>query len=314
VEIQKRKGVIAMQKASLTVSLVLLCSGVFAQQSTCVVVVDPQAAAGYYGSYGGFAGYFWSDELSEVAKQELEVALQRRGFLVLLNAGEVRPTQEELSLENSEWGRYGSGRNDFGYFAGAAEIFYVSAFTYGGRDVELSAQFREASPSVRLADLRVKVIVRRTNTKTREVPEIFEGEATKTLVKSVDVGVYSSNPWSRLFSSAIEAGLTSWQDAGRSATRAALENALRGVQAPQVLAPTAGPAAAPRFIYLALREEVSEGDRFGIWRGNTQVAEVAVEEILHDGRARTRVIWTKVQDLGRPGDTARPQTPTISVE
>ena len=300
-----------MRYASLTAVLLLLCSGLWAQQSTCVVVVDPQADQFYAGPFGG---YYYSHELSRVAKQELEVALQRRGFLVLLSANEVGPTQDELSLENSEWGRYGSGRNDDGYFAGAAEMFYVSAFTYGGRDVGLSAQFREASPSVRLADLKVKVLIRRTNTRTREIPEIFEGYASKRIIRDVNLGVYSSNPWARLFCSAVEAGLTSWQDAGRSATRAALENALRGVQAPQVLGPTAGPAATvPRFIYLALREEVSEGDRFGIWRGNTQIAEVAVEEILRDGRARARVIWTKVQDLGARGDTARPLAPTIPV-
>jgi len=278
-----------------------------------VVVVDPQAAAGYYGSYGGYNGYYWSNELSVVAKQELEIALSRRGFTVLLNAGEVRPTQQELSLENSEWGRYGSGRNDIGYLSGADEMFYVSAFTYGKRDVELSAQFRNANPSIRLADLKVKVIVRRTSTRTREVPEIFEGYAMKRIVKAIQINAYSSNPWARLFSSAVEAGLTSWQDAGRSATRAALENALRGVQAPQVLAPTGPTVTTPKFLYLATRGKIEVGDRYGIWRNGAQIAEVAVEQVLQDDRARCRVLWTKVHDLGIRGDVARPLTPTIPV-
>ena len=158
------------------------------------------------------------------------------------------------------------------------------------------------------------MLVRRTSTKTREVPEIYEGFASKRLVKEVSLGVYSGNPWVRLASTAIEVSLTNWQDAGRAATRGALENALRGVQSPQVLAPTSQVSTAPQYIYLALRGYVSEGDHFGIWRGNSQIAEVSVENVLPDGRARCRVIRCSTSDIGKSGDTARPITPTIPVE
>ena len=313
---QERKDVKTMLRASLSVVLLYLTSlsVCFAQaeRTTCVVVVDPQANTGYY---GGGGGYYWSNELSVVAKQELEVTLKNRGFLVLLNANDVGPTQEEISLENSEWGKYGAGRNDKGYFSGAAEMFYVSAFTYGGRDMELSAQFSNISPSIRLADLKVKVIVRRTNTKTREVPEIVEGYGSKRIVKDVRIELHSSNPWLQLASKAIEASLTTWQDAGRAATRSAIENALKSVQAPQTLAATGSSAAAgPRFIYLALRGEAEVGDRFGIWRNGAMIAEVAVETVTPDGRARCRVIRSQVSNLGSRGDVARPTTPTVPVE
>lgn len=290
----------------------------FADPTTVVVVVDPQAqSSGFYsGGMGNGNGYYWSDELSRVAMQELGVALSRRGFLVLLNAGEVEPTQEELRLENSEWGRFGRSRNDIGYFSGASESWYVSAYTVGGTDQEFQLALQNASPSARLSRLAVKVIVRRTNTKTREIPEILEGSASKTLIKDVNLQISSGNPWLRLASSFAEARLTSWSDAGRAATRVAIGVALRGVKAPQTLTPTSVPAGptAPRFIYLALRGEVMIGDSFGIWRGNRQIAEVVVEQALDDGRARCRVATSEVSDLGRPGDTARPLTPTIPIE
>ena len=129
----------AMLKTSLIVAVLIMSSAVvLAEMTTCVVVVDPQSDRYYAGPFGG---YYFSHELSRVAKQELEIALSKRGFQVLLNTDEVGPTQDELRLENSEWGRYGRKRNDIGYFTGADETFYVSAFTYGGRDVDLRADF-----------------------------------------------------------------------------------------------------------------------------------------------------------------------------
>ncbi len=302
-----------MKATSLMAAVLVMNSAVvLAEMPTCVVVVDPQSDQYYAGQFGG---YYFSRELSRVAKQELEIALSRRGFQVLLNTEDVRPTQEELLLENSKWGQDGRGRNNIGYFTGADETFLVSAWTYGSRDADLRVRFENLSPSVRIAKLKVKTLIRRSLTKTREVPEIHEGFASKRIVKDVSLGIHSGNPWVRLASTAIEASLTSWQDAGRAATRGAIENALKGVRSPQVLAPTDPVSTAPRYIYLALRDYASEGDRFVIWRNNNrQIAEVVVEELLRDGRARCRVLHCSVNDLGKPGDKARTLTPTIPVE
>jgi len=314
---------------AIVVLLVVAASVTLAQSApTCVVVVDPQAEYGY-GGYGGYDGsYYYSSQLSQIAKQELEAALSERGWLVLLNASDVGPTQEELLLENSEWGINGRNRQPIGDFTGATETFLVSAFTFGGRDFELAAWLDDAYPSVRLSDLRVKAIIRRSSTRTREVPAVYEGYGSKRIVKDVRLGIQSSrNFWGglvQLASQALEAGLTDWQDAGRAAARGAIENALRGIEAPRQLAPTTSSSAftsadaqtsTPRYIFLMLYgQEVSEGDRFGIWRDNRQIAEVEVEFVRSDNRASCRVLRSSVPDLGRPGDSARSLTPTIPIE
>jgi hypothetical protein len=165
-----------------------------------------------------------------------------------------------------------------------------------------------------LADLKVKVIIRRSTTRTREIPEIYEGVASRTLIKDANLGVYSDNPWTRLAIRAVEARLTSWEDVGRSATRAALEAALGQMKAPLILGPTDGSPPAPQYLYLALgRERVLIEDHFGIWRSDAMVAEVEVVELLRDGRARCLILHSSVADLGQPDDVARPLVPTIPV-
>ncbi len=86
---------------------------------------------------------------------------------------------------------------------------------------------------------------------------------------------------------------------------------------PQTLLPATDLSLAsktPQFLYLVPKEQVYEGDCFGIWRNGKMIAEVEVAEICQDGRAYCKVLRSSISNLGQPGDIARSLTPTISVE
>ncbi|MCX6806600.1 MAG: M48 family metalloprotease [Candidatus Berkelbacteria bacterium] len=136
---------------------------------TVVVVVDPEASDSY--GYGFGRGYYYSEDLSRVAKKEAETALGNRGFSVLVSTQDVVPLQQELELENSQWGQYGDGRKDIGYFAGADYVFYVSAHVLREQNFQVGDWRRQAE----VAGLRVGVLLRMIDHKTRRQLEAFAG-------------------------------------------------------------------------------------------------------------------------------------------
>jgi len=160
---------------------------------TVVVVVDPEAND----AYGGFgSGYYYAGDLSQIAKQETKIALASLGYQVLVSTNDVGPLQDEISLENSEWGTNGENRNPKGDFAGAQEMYYVSAYVLRSSGATVGDWRNQAT----LAGLKVGALLRRVETRTRKVPENFRGTGSVTaptqgrftIRRTVDVDIQSS--------------------------------------------------------------------------------------------------------------------------
>ena len=136
---------------------------------TAIVVVDPESSES--NSYGFGRSYYYNEDISRVAKQETEAALEKRGFRVLVSTQDVGPLQSELELENSEWGLRGEGKKDKGYFVGADNVFYISAYVAGERDVRLG----DWRKSAEVNGLKVGVLLRQIDLATRRQIQSFKG-------------------------------------------------------------------------------------------------------------------------------------------
>jgi len=181
-----------------------------------VVVLDPQAEEG--GTFGFGRGYYYSANLSQVAVQETGPLLEEKGREILLSTTDVGPDQEELLLENSEWGKYGEGRNPIGYFKGAKEIWYVSAYIKGGRELDIGDWQRQG----RVEQLTVGVILRKVDPKTRSVIQTFQGS---TSVADLAQARIETGRWGEGISIEYE----SRRDLSREAVSAAVGKALSDV-------------------------------------------------------------------------------------
>jgi hypothetical protein len=150
---------------------------------TVVVVLDPEASDSY--GYGFGRGYYYAEDLSSVAKQETEVALEKKGFKVLVSTQDVGPLQEELELENSEWGQYGEHRQPIGYFSGAQQTFYVSAYVAGEQGYDVGDWRRQA----RVEGLKVGVLLRQIDLKTRRQVQSLRGTGSAAALSRARVSL-----------------------------------------------------------------------------------------------------------------------------
>lgn len=155
-----------------------------ANGTTIVVVVDPEASDSY--GYGFGRGYYYHEDLSRVTKQEAEIALGKKGYQVLVSTGDVGPLQDEIGLSNSEWGEKGENRVPKGYFAGAQEVFYASAYILKEQGFDLGDWRRQA----RAEGLKIGVLLRRIDPRTRKQLETFRGSGSVRAISRVrfDVG------------------------------------------------------------------------------------------------------------------------------
>lgn len=155
-----------------------------ANGTTVVVVVDPEASDSY--GYGFGRGYYYHEDLSRVTKQEAEIALGKKGYQVLVSTGDVSPLQDEIGLSNSEWGEKGENRVPKGYFAGAQEVFYASAYIQREQGFDLGDWRRQA----RAEGLKIGVLLRRIDPRTRKQLETFRGSGSVRAISRVrfDVG------------------------------------------------------------------------------------------------------------------------------
>lgn len=176
-----------------------------------VVVVDPEARRYDYG--WGFRSYY-DQSLSETAKIETEAVLGEQGWTVLVSTQDVGPIQEELALENSEWGRNGEGRKDIGSFAGADDIFYVSAYV-ASETAYTAGNWRQ---SARLEGLKVGVVLRQIDLKTRKQLNVFRATGSAQALRRARIVLGQGDP--------LEAEFEQADDLARRAVRAAIANAL----------------------------------------------------------------------------------------
>jgi hypothetical protein len=176
-----------------------------------VVVVDPEARRYDYG--WGFRSYY-DESLSEIAKVETEAVLGERGWTVLVSTHDVGPIQEELALENSEWGKNGEGRKDIGSFAGADDIFYVSAYL-ASETAYTAGNWRQ---SARLEGLKVGVILRQIDLKTRKQLSVFRAPGSAQALRRARITLGQGDP--------LEADFEQADNLARRAVRAAVTNAL----------------------------------------------------------------------------------------
>jgi len=198
---------------------------------TVVVVVDPEAND----AYGGFgSSYYYAGDLSAIAKQETEIALANLGYQVLVSTNDVGPIQDEISLENSEWGANGENRNPKGDFAGAQEMYYVSAYVLRSSGATVGDWRNQAT----LAGLKVGVLLRRIETRTRKVPQNYRGNGSVTapiqgrftIRRTVDVDIQSAeNLGKKAVSQAVNSALGT---AGYRAQAAATAVAPARISAP----------------------------------------------------------------------------------
>ena len=176
-----------------------------------VVVVDPEARRYDYG--WGFRSYY-DESLSEIAKVETEAVLGERGWTVLVSTHDVGPIQEELALENSEWGKKGEGRKDIGYFAGADDIFYVSAYV-ASETAYTAGNWRQ---SAQLEGLKVGVVLRQIDLKTRKQIGVFRATGSAQALRRARITLGQGDP--------LEADFEQADNLARRAVRAAVANAL----------------------------------------------------------------------------------------
>jgi hypothetical protein len=198
---------------------------------TAVVVVDPARTEDYGLGFG--RGYYYCNDLSEVAKQEAEAALEKRGFNVLVSTQDVGPLTEELDLQNSEYGQYGEGRTPKGYFAGAENVFYVSAWVAGANELQVGDWRRQ----LEVSGLKVGVLLRQVDLRTRKqlLASAGIGSVNKISRVRIPLGRDDWNP--------VEVELNSEQNLAREAVAKAA-SAAAGKFSPQA-APTIQPPANP---------------------------------------------------------------------
>jgi len=192
---------------------------------TVVVVVDPEA--GYTYGYGFGRGYYYSEDLSRVTKQECEIALEKRGFRVLVSTQDVGPLQEELELENSEWGARGEGRKPKGYFAGADYIFYVSAYVMQEQNFQVGDWRRQAE----VAGLKIGVLLRQIHLETRRQIQTLRGTGSVAALSRARVSL--GRDWEPL-----EVELERIENLARRAVGEAVGKAVSNLSFPAVTSPS----------------------------------------------------------------------------
>ena len=181
---------------------------------TAVVVVDPEGTDNYGLGFG--RGYYYVHDLSEVAKQEAEAALERRGFDVLVSTQDVGPLMDELDLENSEYGQYGENRTPKGYFSGAENVFYVSAWVAGANEYQVGDWRRQ----LEVSGLKVGVLLRQVDLKTRKQLLAGAGTGLVNKISRVRIPLGRSDYWNP-----VEVELESEQNLARQAVAKAVTGA-----------------------------------------------------------------------------------------
>jgi Zn-dependent protease with chaperone function len=190
-----------------------------------VVVVDPEASESY--GYGFGRGYYYAEDLSRVAKQECEIVLEKRGFRVLVSTQDVGPLQEELELENSEWGARGEGRKPKGYFAGADYIFYVSAYVMQEQNFQVGDWRRQAE----VAGLKIGVLLRQIDLESRRQIQTLRGTGSVAALSRARVSL--GRDWEPL-----EVELERIENLARRAVGEAVGKAVSNLSFPAVTSPS----------------------------------------------------------------------------
>lgn len=184
---------------------------------TAIVVVDPEAANSY--GFAGFGTGFFDSDLSEIAKQETETVLEKQGYQVLVSTQDNGPLQDEIELENSEWGQHGENRQPKGYFSGVQFVFYASAYMVRGQNLEVGDWRYQA----RVEGLKVGVRLRQIETATRKQVKTFQGTGSKPALTSLRL------PLGRGWSSG-EITLEQIENLGREAVDKAVTDALKSIK------------------------------------------------------------------------------------
>jgi len=192
---------------------------------TVIVVVDPEASESY--GYGFGRGYYYSEDLSRVTKQECEVALEKRGFRVLVSTEDVDPLQSEIELENSEWGARSESRKEKGYFAGTDVIFYVSAYVLREQNFEIGDWRRQAE----VAGLKIGVLLRQIDLKTRRQIQTLRGTGSVAALSRARVSL--GRGWDPL-----EVDLERIENLARRAVGEAVGKAVSNLFSPAVASPS----------------------------------------------------------------------------
>lgn len=177
------------------------------------MVVDPGRTDS--NSFGFGRGYYYSDDLSEVAKAEAETALEKMGFQIVVSTHDVEPLQDELSLENSEWGANGEGRQPIGQFSGTDNVFYVSAWISGASEKQIGDWRRE----LEVSGLKVGVLLRQIDLRTRRQLKSGAGIGSVNKISRVRVPL-GRDDWNP-----IEVNLNSEDDLAREAVNKAVRTA-----------------------------------------------------------------------------------------
>ena len=166
--------------------------------------------------------YYSDNGLGDLAQEEAMRVLQNKGYQPRAASGsqDLRDVQDELTIENSEWGRNGQNRNDIGGLAGAQYVVNGTVKPIGMGENEI--QTRVASGT--LKELTVEVVVKAFRTADGVMAgQILKAQGTAYALSDVQVAALRKTWWGVITEAEFKRRLC--VDISRRAVAAAIDKA-----------------------------------------------------------------------------------------